>query len=97
MTLYEKLFENIMGKGENAGYQQFLSSNVFCPSQDKFQIPFPTMFSTLPKANFSFWVRFILSSANLFNLTRAKILSSGKGLRLFQIDSTFMYRQQVKY
>ena len=40
MTLYEKPFENIVGKGENAGNQHFLF--------------LPTMFSTFPKIKFNF-------------------------------------------
>ena len=42
--------------------------------------PFPTMFSTLHKTNFSFKVIFILLSANALNLDQSKILSSGNGL-----------------
>ena len=36
--LLAKIFENIMGKGENAGYQHFFSfpHNVFNPFQYKF-------------------------------------------------------------
>ena len=41
--LEKKAFENIVGKGENAGNQHFLL--------------FPTMFSTLPNTTFNFWVR----------------------------------------
>ena len=38
MTLYKNPFENIVGKGENAGNQHFLLSyNVFNPSQNKLQ------------------------------------------------------------
>ena len=38
MTLKKKPFENIVGKGENAGNQHFLlSHNVFYPSQAKFE------------------------------------------------------------
>ena len=40
MTLYKRPFENILGKGENAGKPTFS--------------PFPTMFSTLHKINFNF-------------------------------------------
>ena len=37
MTLKEKAFENIMGKGENAGNQHFLfPAMLFYPSQNKF-------------------------------------------------------------
>ena len=50
MTLKEKAFENIVGKGESAGYQHFS--------------PFPSMFSTFCKASFNFLLKFILSSAN---------------------------------
>ena len=66
MTLRRKAFENIVGKGENAGSKHFLL--------------FPTMFSTLPNQNFNFLVTFILSSANAFNLDGSKILSYGKEL-----------------
>ena len=59
-------FENIVGKGENAGNQHFLL--------------FPIMFSTLLKTNFNIWVTFTLSSANSFSLDQSKILSFGKEL-----------------
>ena len=38
------------------------------------------MFSTCPKSNFNFYVIFILSSANDFNLDQSKNLLFGKGL-----------------
>ena len=47
--------------------------------------PFPTMFSTLPKSNFNFWVTFILSSANAFNLDQSKNLSFGKELKTIYV------------
>ena len=56
--------ENIVGKGENAGNQHFL---LFSPCF----LPFP---------NFNFSVTIILSSANVFNLDRSKILSFDKEL-----------------
>ena len=37
MALKKKPFENIVGKGENAGNQHFLLFPVFYPSQKKFQ------------------------------------------------------------
>ena len=40
----------------------------------------PTMFSTPPKPNFNFLFRFVLSSANAFNLDVSKFLLFGKGL-----------------
>ena len=42
MTLYKKPFENIVGKGENAGNQHFLlfPPCFFCSSQNKFQFHF---------------------------------------------------------
>ena len=43
--------------------------------------PFPRMFSTLPKTNYSFSVNFILSSASAFKLDWSKIVSFGKELR----------------
>ena len=56
-----KPFENVGGKGENAGNQQFS--------------PFPAMFSTHAKKNFCFEITFILSSANAFNLDHSKNLT----------------------
>ena len=60
-------------------YFQFLSPNFFVVCKccqfgpvENFS-PFPTMFSTLPDAVFSFWVTFILSSANAFNLDQSKM------------------------
>ena len=55
-------FENIVGEGENAGYQHFLI--------------FPAMFSTHPKKNFSFSFTFILSSANAFILKICGLIKS---------------------
>ena len=48
-TLKKEPFENIVGKGENAGNQYFLL--------------FPTMFSTIPKTNLNFFsnINFMLS------------------------------------
>ena len=55
----KEIFENIVGKGENAGNQHFsFSYNVFYRSQN----------------NFNFKVTFILLSANEFNLDQSKIL-----------------------
>ena len=45
---------------------------------------FPTMFSTLLKTEMIFYVTFILSSANAFNLDKVRFLSSGNGLTLSQ-------------
>ena len=44
--------------------------------------PFPTMFYTFPKANFSVWVTFNLSSANAFDFDKSTILSLGIELSL---------------
>ena len=44
--------------------------------------PFPTMFSTLPKTIFNFFVTFILSSTNAFNLDQSKSLFRGKQLTI---------------
>ena len=43
---------------------------------------FSTMFSTLHKTNFKFSVTLILSSANIFDLDKPKILSFGNELKL---------------
>ena len=59
-----KPFENIVGKGENAGNHHFLL--------------FPTMFSAHLKTNFSFSVTFMMSSAYAFSFDQSKILSFGK-------------------
>ena len=70
LTLLEKkAFENIVGKGENAGNQHFLL--------------FPKCFSILPKTNFIFffWITFILSTAYPFNLVLCKILSFGRRVK----------------
>ena len=40
------------------------------------------MFSAHPNTNFNFWITFILSSANAFNLDYSKILSFGKELSI---------------
>ena len=46
-----------------------------------------TMFSTLPKAYFSFWVTFNLSSANSFNFNKSTILSFSKELTLSNVSN----------
>ena len=60
------LLKTLWEKGENAGTQHFLL--------------FPAMFSTLAKTSFNFSNKFILSSANAFNLDQSKILSYGEEL-----------------
>ena len=70
MNLEKKTFENIVGKGENAGNQHFLF--------------FPLMFFICPKTNFYFSVTFILLSANAFNLDQSKNLSFDKELKSLQ-------------
>ena len=56
--------------------------------------------STLPNTNFSFWVTIILSSANAFNLVKAKILLFGKELTsLFTEHITYLqitFEQRTK-
>ena len=52
-----------MGKGENAGNQHFLL--------------FPQCFLPFPKEISIFYITFIMSSANAFNLDKSKILSFG--------------------
>ena len=64
-----------MAKGENAPNQHFLL--------------FPQC-STLPKANFSFRVTLILSSANAFNFDKSKILLFAKELKAFAHDKINM-------
>ena len=59
-------FENIVGKGENAGHQYFS--------------PFPTMVSNLSRTNLLTKATFNSSSADRFNLDPSKILSFCKKL-----------------
>ena len=61
-----KPFENIVGKGENAGNQHFLL--------------FPQCFLPVLKTIFNFSVTVALSSANTFNLDQFKKLLFGPGL-----------------
>ena len=65
-------FENITGKGENAGNQHFLL--------------FPQCFLPIPKRIFV--LKFHLSSANAFNLDQSKNLSFGKVLRSYSTVSS---------
>ena len=61
-TMRKKTLENIVGKGENAGYQHFSFSNDdLYPSTD----------NTVHVA-YSFW------SANAFNFNKSRILQYGK-------------------
>ena len=63
-TLKEKGFENIVGKGENAGNQHFLlfpQCFLFCQTQN-------------------FYQHLILLSAYAFNLVQSRKLSFDKGL-----------------
>ena len=56
MTLEKKPFENILGKGENAGNQHFFL--------------FPTMFPTLSKTNFNFSAIFVVSKCFQFGIAQ---------------------------
>ena len=60
MTLKKKHFVNSAGKGENTSNQPFLL--------------FPPLFPFIPKQFFFFYITFILSSANAFNLDWSQIL-----------------------
>ena len=72
MTLRKKPFENNVGKGKNAGNQHFLL--------------FPQCFLLFPKQiSGFFFVIFILSSANTFNLDQSKILLFCKELNRLKI------------
>ena len=64
-TLNNKALENIVGKGENAGYQRFLL--------------LPKCFLSYQK-QFFYQTRFNLWSANALNLDQSNILSFGKEL-----------------
>ena len=69
-ALKKRPFENIVGKGENAGNQHFLL--------------FPQFFHPSQKEFLCFLVTFKLLSANAFNLDQSKILVFGKGLTHYQ-------------
>ena len=64
-------FENIVGKGENTGYQHFLL--------------FPQSFLPFQTQNLKFLPAFNFSSANVFNLVQPRKLSFGKGLKWISI------------
>ena len=82
MTVTKRPFENIEGKGENAGNQHFL---LFA---------FPTMFPTHPITNLYFSITFNLSSANAFNLDQSKILLFGTELTLFQMGNFRLFETE---
>ena len=63
----ESPFENIVGKGDDAGNQQFLL--------------FPQGFLPFPDQTSIFSVTFVLSSVNAFNLDQSTILLFGKELQ----------------
>ena len=63
-TLRKKPFENIVGKGENAGNQHFLL--------------FPQCFLSFPQQISIVQSQLFFSSANAFNLDLSEILSFGK-------------------
>ena len=71
MTLGKKPFENIVGKGENAGNQHFL---LF----PQCFVPFKNQISSFWSHLFCCLLTLILLSANVFNLDQSKILSFGK-------------------
>ena len=68
----KKPFENIVGKGENAGDQHFL--------------PFPQCFLPYHRQKSSFEPH-LFSSANAFNLVMSKILLFGKELKQNNFDT----------
>ena len=67
----KKPFQNIVGKGENAGNQHFLF--------------FPTIFSTLSKTEIIIYVTFILSSANALNLDKVTFCLLGMGKIIYSL------------
>ena len=90
-TLKKRAFENIVGKGENAGYQHFLLFPQFFLLYQRMMVtsisPFPTIFSALSeRQKLSFQQTFILSSANAFNLVLFKILPFGRVLIKLKLE-----------
>ena len=63
----ERAFENIVGKGENAGNRHFLL--------------FPQCLSTFLQKRFAILAKFNLSSANALNLDESNIMSFGRKLK----------------
>ena len=74
MTLRKKPFENIVGKGENAGKQHFLlCQQCFLPIPN---LPIYPCFLPIPNQITIFQSH--LSSANAFNLDQSKIVMFGR-------------------
>ena len=78
MTLRKTSFQNIVGKGEIAGYQNFLH--------------FPQCFQAFPREILTTSVIFILSSA--LNLDQSKILYYGKELTLSQMTNFTLFQTE---
>ena len=68
MTLKNRTFENIVAKGGKWCYPAFS--------------PFPKVFSSLSETEIVTLAELNLSSADTFNLVKAKILRSGKALKV---------------
>ena len=68
MTLKKKTFENVVGKGENAGYQAFSF--------------FPTMFSNHPEKNFMFFSYIYFVICECFQFWPVQKFAIRKGLIL---------------
>ena len=84
-TLRKNLFENLVGKRENDGYQHFLLfSQCFRPYQRQ------------KKKNIYILAIFILTSANAFSLDRIKILLFGEELKKHVIAYTAMHTPPVQ-
>ena len=78
-----KLFENIVGKGENAGNPHFLHA---------------TMFSILPNTEIIILAAFDMSSANAFNLDQTKILLFSKEIKsLLEKGLNSVYQHQFPF
>ena len=73
MTVRKKHFENTVGKGEKTLRKKHFENIVGKGEKPTFS-PFPAMFSTHSKTDFNFSMKFIVSSANRFNLDPSKIL-----------------------
>ena len=80
MTLYRKLFENIVGKGENAGNQHFLL--------------FPRCFLPFPEQTLIFQSCLCCHLATVLNFTQSKILSF-EFIQQFQV-LTNVWRRPLK-
>ena len=90
MTLYKKSFENIVGKGENAGNQHFLLfSQCFLPFQKHSSIVEFFFFLSFPYLNLDLnkILSFVKGFTKFCRLVKGLSFTKGQNFRLLQIES----------